>query len=89
MSVSVSGSFMTHYDELSDRLAHAATLFSTAVAFQMGVSSCLPQFEYMTLIDNYIVQLCGYILAAMTTMVGVSYLSSREVCEEEEVEVFA
>jgi len=37
-----------------DRVAHVATMLLTAVAFQLIISSSLPNIPYMTYIDNFI-----------------------------------
>jgi len=71
VSLAVIPAFMIPSEDLSDRLAHVTTLFLTAVAYQLVVSSSLPNLEYMTLMDKYILTLNVYMLMAMGIIIAV------------------
>jgi len=86
VSLAVLFAFMIPHTELSDRLAHATTLFLTAVAFQLVVSANLPTVDYLTLIDHYIIKVNMYILASMFLMSCTFYAEHRELLPADQVE---
>lgn len=82
VSLVVLFAFMIPHDDIADRLSHSVTLFLTAVAFQLVVSSSLPQLDYMTLIDKYILNLNMYFVFVMFNMAGVSFCQKHGVIDD-------
>lgn len=82
VTLAVSFSFMIDREDIGDRLAHVTTLFLTAVAFQFVVSSSLPQIDYMTLLDKYILAMNMYILVVMGVMTLIEYIGDHDITHE-------
>eukprot|EP00812_Abedinium_dasypus_P010758 NODE_435_length_1566_cov_350.129715.p1 GENE.NODE_435_length_1566_cov_350.129715~~NODE_435_length_1566_cov_350.129715.p1 ORF type:complete len:331 (+),score=88.06 NODE_435_length_1566_cov_350.129715:3-995(+) len=86
VSLAVIFAFEIPHEKLPERLGHCTTLFLTAVAFQLVVSGNLPQIDYMTLIDKYILSVNTYILINMAIMTAIFQFEIRDTFERDNTE---
>ncbi|CAK0883560.1 unnamed protein product [Prorocentrum cordatum] len=85
VSAAVILAFLIPSGDLADRLAHATTLFLTAIAFQLVVSTSLPQIDYMTVMDKYIMHLNVFILSVMGSMSFLGWAGQQDDWEAESI----
>ena len=69
--------FTLSVEDAGDRLAHVTTMFLTAIAFQLIVSSMLPKLNYLTIADKYIFASNVYIISVLFQVAAEAFLISR------------